>query len=314
MLEFLILALLSQQTQNFFADPNFDLTPRGIEILSPAKVPILQAEKIAPQLLEDKRTAILALDLGSGKTLLSRRADRAQPIASLTKILTALIILENHNLDEIVSVSLEATQVKGAQVGLYEYEKLTVQTLLEATLIPSANDAALALAIFHAGSEAEFVRRMNRRAKELGLDSAEFFNVTGLDIKEERRKKKEERKDGEMEKIYGNQMSARDILKLARIALENKFFRETVSQRHFYGTSVDEKFFHEKASTNQLFDTFVNVKGVKTGFTRLAGENFVALGETSDGYEVITVILGSPDRFGETKKFLSWIYDSFEWR
>ena len=77
---------------------------------------------------------------------------------------------------------------------------------------------------------------------------------------------------------------------------------------------MDEKFFHEKASTHQLFDAVVNVKGVKTGFTRLAGECFVALGETSDGHEILTVILGSPDRFGETKKFLSWIYDSFEWK
>jgi len=298
MLEFLIFALLSGGKDFLNAPPASPM----IEILSPANVPQLQAQKVAPKLLEDERTAILAMDMDSGKLLLSRHPDRTQPIASLTKILTALIILENHDLNEMVNVPFEATQVQGAKIDIYEHEQLTLRTLLEAALIGSANDAAATLAIFHAGSEAEFVQRMNERAQELELDSAQFFNATGLDLLDEEKE------------AYGNQMSARDILKLTRIALQNSFFRETVAQQHFYGTSVDEKFFHEKASTNQLFDTFIKVKGVKTGFTYLAGECFVALGETTNGQEVLTVILGSPDRFGETKKLLSWIYDSFNWR
>ena len=117
----------------------------------------------------------------------------------------------------------------------------------------------------------------------------------------------------ELSEIFGNVMSARDVAKLARTLLQYDFVRETVNQSHFYGTSVDEQFFHEKASTNQLLGTFLNLKGLKTGFTFLAGECFVALGEARGGQEVLTVILGSDDRFGETKNLLSWIYEVYEW-
>jgi D-alanyl-D-alanine carboxypeptidase (penicillin-binding protein 5/6) len=193
--------------------------------------------------------------------------------------------------------------VMGARIGLYEYEKLTVKTLLQAALIPSANDAAVALAIWDAGSEEAFAQKMNEKAEELGLKTAEFFNSTGLDMWND-----------ETESWYGNKMSARDVARMARFALQDEFFRETVAQRHFWGTSVGEEFLHEKKSTNQLFDTFLNLSGVKTGYTPLAGQCFVALGNTQDGHEVLTVVLGSVDRFGETKKLLSWVYDSFKWK
>ncbi len=298
MLEFLLFVFL--QNRNVIAPTEGELPQ--IEVLNPASVPGRIKGKIAPKLLESEETAILAIDANSGKTLFHKNADRAQHIASLTKIMTTLIILENHQLDEIVTVDKEATRTDGSQIDIFGMEQLTIGTLLEAALIPSANDAARALAFFHSGSEAEFVRQMNIRAKKLNLGSAKFLNVTGLDIWDDKKKE-----------YFGNQMSARDILTLTRIALRNDFFRETVQKTHFYGTSVDEKFFHEKKSTNQLLGTFLNLKGVKTGFTNLAGECFVALGE-KDESEILTVILGSPDRFGETKNFLSWIYDSFEWR
>ncbi len=298
MLEFLLFIFL--QNRNVIT-PVVGELPK-IEVFSPAKVPGKIKGKIAPKLLENEETAILAVDVKSGKTLLHKNADRIQPIASLTKIMTALIILENHELDEIVTVDAVSTKTNGSQIDLYGFEQLTVETLLEATLIPSANDAARALAFFDAGSEAEFVRKMNAQAKVLNLNSAKFLNVTGLDIWDEKEKS-----------FLGNQMSARDVLTLTRIALKNDFFRKTVQKTHFYGTSIDEKFFHEKRSTNQLLGTFLNLSGVKTGFTNLAGECFIALG-AKDGAEILTVILGSPDRFGETKNFLSWIYDAFEWR
>ncbi|MBT3349191.1 D-alanyl-D-alanine carboxypeptidase [bacterium] len=301
MLEFLIFALLHGGSSDFLTKSAPGPTPK-IEILNPIELPRRQAEKIAPVLFEDERTAIFAIDLQSGKTLLSQNENRPQPIASLSKIMTALILLENHDLNDVVTVDLAATEVVGARIDLYEYEKLTVRTLLEAALIPSANDAAVALAIFHAGSEKNFVEEMNAKAKELHLNSAKFVNATGLDLFDE---------NGQP---FGNKMSARDILQLVRIAMQDDFFRETVAKRHFDGTSIDEQFYHEKDSTNELFDTFLNLKGVKTGFTFLAGQCFVALGETPDGHDVLTVILGSSDRFGETKTLLSWIYDSFEWR
>ncbi len=303
MLEFIVFALLSLNSHDIPNGANIAPLP-NIEILKLAKVPEKDPNRVAPKLLENTQTAILAMDLGSGKVLLSERARRSQPIASISKLMTALIILENHALDEIATVPREATGIKSSTIDVYEYEQFTVKTLLEAVLISSANDAAVTLAAFHSGSEEEFVKVMNQRAKDLNFHSAKFYNSTGLDIVDK----------NDETNVWGNSMSAYDVMTLSRILLQSKFVRETVAKPHFYGTSVDEKFFHEKPTTNQLLGSFLNLKGMKTGFTYLAGECFVALGETSGGDEVLTIILGSNDRFGETKKLLSWIYDAFEWR
>ena len=306
-----------------------------IEALNPAFVPQKKAEQVAPKLLDNPMTAVLAFDSASGKVLLDRNSSRPQEIASLSKLMMALIILENHKLDEVVTVPIEATKIDSSTIGLYQHEKISVRTLLEASLIPSANDAAVALAVYHSGSEEEFVKVMNKKAKELELDSAKFFNATGLDIfssvegnseKEKSPLPREIPQSGTISRgeppfrkgggdgVHGNLMSANDVLRLMRILLQYDFFRETIGKDKFYGTSVDEEFSHEKPSTNQLLGTFLNITGGKTGFTYLAGECFVAIGNTPEGHEVITVILGSSDRFGETKTLLSWIYDSFEWR
>ena len=303
MLEFLIFALFSEKSENFLAAQNFEKSQKIIlKNFWPEKIPQKNPEKIAPKLLENPRTAILAVDTNSGKILFEKNSARPQKIASLSKILTALIILENHEIDEIVQISPAATKILGAQIGILAHEKMTIGTLLEAALIASANDAAVALAIFDAGSEKKFVEKMNARAAQLQLNSAKFFNSTGLDFFDKKEKK-----------FLGNEMSAADVLKLTRIALQKKFFRAAVAKNHFYGTSVDQKFFHEKPSTNQLLGTFLEIRGVKTGFTNSAGGCFVALSKKNDT-EILTVILGSDDRFGETKNFLSWIFDAFLWK
>jgi len=300
MLEWLVFAFLSSSGGDLMSADEFVL-PK-IEILQPAKIPRKNVTKVAPKLLNNSKSAILAIDMGTGKILVSKRENRSQEIASLTKIMTSLIILENHDLEEIVVFPLEATKVIGAKAEFYEYEKLTIKTLLESALIPSANDAAVALAIFHAGSEEKFVEEMNEKAQSLGLNSAKFYNSTGLDYYDEKG-----------DKWIGNKMSARDLATLSKLSLRNKFFRKTVNKRVFSGISADGQFIHEKSSTNQLFGTFLNLKGIKTGYTELAGQCFISLGETDDGNEVMTIVLGSPDRFGETKNLLSWIYDSFVW-
>lgn len=300
MLEWLLFAFLSSTGNGSLLAQNSNLP--SIEILTPAKIPRKNVNKVAPKLLKNQQSAVLAIDMGTGKTLLKKSHNRPQEIASLTKIMTALVILDEHELDEVVTFPREATQAIGARADFYEYEKVTVQTLLEAALIPSANDAAIALAIFNAGSEDEFVKKMNTKAAKMGLRSAQFHNSTGLDMYDEI-----------TDAWFGNIMSAYDLSILSKNALRNEFFRTTVNKRVFIGTSIDGEFFHEKVSTNQLFGTFLNLKGIKTGYTQLAGQCFISLGETDDGNEVMTIVLGSPDRFGQTKILLSWIYDSFVW-
>ncbi len=299
MLEWIVFALLASNNQQPSVN---EMQLPNISIFEPAKIPRKNQQKVAPKFINNEELAVLAIDMGTGKKLFAKNQHRAQEIASLTKIMTVLIILNEHDLDEVVSFPLSATKTTGAKIGFYQYEKLSVKTLIEAALIPSANDAAIALAVFDAGSEAEFVEKMNKKSRELGLNSAKFYNATGLDIYDEK-----------TDEWHGNKMSAQDLAKLTKIALENKFFRETVQKRKFEGTSVDDKFFHEKPSTNKLFDTFLNIKGVKTGYTEKAGQCFISLGENDSGEEIMTVVLGSPDRFGETKVLLSWIYDAFTW-
>ncbi len=309
MLELLLIAFLGTKSNETLSQyPVIDL-PK-IEILELTKIPAKDNEKIAPKLLEDPQLAVLAKDLNSNKTLFAKKSSHAQNIASLTKLMTFLLIYENHNLDEIVTISPQSIKTYGSQIELYAYEKMSVRTLLEAILIPSANDAARALAFFDAGDEELFVEKMNKKAKQLNLNSAKYYNSTGLDMFQNCT-------DGDEtcdSQFYGNEMSADDLMTLTRILLKNNFFRKTVSKKHFEGTSSDGKFFHEKESTNKLFDSFVNSKGVKTGYTDLAGQCFINLSENSLGDEIVTIVLGSSDRFGETANLVSWILDSYQWR
>lgn len=312
MIEWLLLAYFSDSGQTFLSVPV--LAPRSeVVLIKPAAVPTKSVEKLEPQLLSDPDLAVFAQDLASGKTLFRKSSQTAQPIASLTKIMTYLVIKDEHALDEIVTIPLQATKAAGVKVGLYQFERLTVETMLQALLIPSGNDAAIALAIFNAGTEDDFVIKMNQKAAQLGLKSAKFYNASGLDIFEVVCAD-EACMDVLDEKVFGNLMSAQDLALMSRFALKDDFFRSVVSQNEFYGTSVDGEFAHEKKSTNQLLGTFVNSKGIKTGFTNLAGQCLVNLSEDEAGREVITVVLGSSDRFGETKNLLTWIWDSFVWR
>ncbi len=317
MLELLILAFMSPEAQEFFGQlPSGSRA--GIEVLEPAELPQKKENKLAPELLNDPYLAIFAKDINSGKTLFAHNVDKAQPIASLTKIMTYLVIRENFDLDEVVSIPLEATRIEGAKAGLYAYEKMTIRTLLEAILIPSGNDAAVALAIADSGTEEVFAQKMNQKARDLGLDSAQFYNATGLDILEAPREcvisENIEDCDASEVEVYGNKMSVREALMMAQIALQDDFFRETVQKDTFYGESADQKFVHEKKSTNQLLGAFINSKGVKTGYTNLAGQCFINLSVDEEGREILTAVLGSSDRFGETKKLMHWIWESFTWR
>ncbi len=310
MLELLILAFLGNKPDAFLSQEIPSDFPT-VEIIEPSKVPSQNTGNIKPTLLNDENLAVLALDLKSNKPLFQKKANHPQNIASLTKLMTFLLIYEDHNLNEIVTVAPDATRTYGAKIDLYAYEQVTVRTLLEAILIPSANDAAKALAIFDAGSEKEFVAKMNQKAHKLGLKSAMFYNASGLDIVTSC--KNSDDKDC-ISKNYGNKMSAQDLMTLTRILLKNKFFRQTIQKQVFEGYSTDGEFFHTKPTTNKLFGSIVNTKGVKTGYTELAGQCFINLTENREGDEIITIVLGSSDRFGETVNLVSWILSHYDWQ
>jgi len=299
----LLYALLSQKSADFF-----NQTPRSnvlsIELLQPQKTALSVPNTLSePALVQSSDTSVLALDSSSGKIFFDKESSVARPVASLTKLMTALLILEQHDLNEVVTVDPLANKTAGSSVGLFAYEKISVKTLLEAILIGSANDGAVALAIHNAGSEKEFVTKMNAKAQDLELFSAQFHNATGLDVF-----------DPSTRSFRGNEMSAADVSRLARIIWRNEFVRNTVQKQEFLGTSIDGEFTHQKDTTNELLGTDLNLKGLKTGYTKLARQCFVAIGENQAGHEVLTVMLGSDDRFGQTAELLEWVYNTFQWR
>ena len=244
--------------------------------------------------LNIQASAYLAIDLNSGKMLAQKNIREQRSIGSITKLITALIILDENNINDVVKVPLAATSIEGSRIWLAEGEKITVRDLLAGTLIHSGNDAAYALALYNAGSLNGFVTKMNDKAKRLGLTQTHFANPAGLD------------RDG-------NFSTAEDIATLGAFAYRNAFIRSTVSVASTTVKSVNGQFKHELKSTNELLTKDPRIKGLKTGYTLEAGKSFVSVAIIEHGTPILTVVLNSPDRFKETETLIDWTIANFTW-
>ncbi len=211
------------------------------------------------------------------------------PIASITKLMTALVVLERARPEELVTVSSGAAAVGESTINLAPGETLSVGDLLRAALIQSANDAANALASHVGdGSVDRFVSLMNTRARELGLADTHFVNPDGLDAP-------------------GHVSSARDVTKLARIAMRKPFIRETVGQVEM--TVAGRRL----VNWNDLLSTFPRLIGVKTGHTDGAGWSQVAAAR-GGGMTVYATLLGGATREGrnaDLAELLAWGLDQY---
>lgn len=259
-------------------------------LLSVSSIPMQQEEFVAPA--EMSASSILAVDLDTQAILYERNSTVRVPIASLTKLMTAAIILEENDPSAVVTVSSNAASATGSSMGIYTGEQITVKNLLYGLLIVSGNDAARALAEYNAGSEKAFIEKMNTMANKLGLEDTHYKNVDGLDN-------------------TGAYSSARDLAALATHLLKDDSVREIVNQSKTTVKSEtgDE---HELINTNILLGQ-LGIKGFKTGTTPLAGECLIALAESPDGHEVLSVMLGSKSRFVDTKILVDWIYRAYVW-
>jgi serine-type D-Ala-D-Ala carboxypeptidase (penicillin-binding protein 5/6) len=212
-----------------------------------------------------------------GNTLWAHDPDRRLPLASITKIMTALIVIENCKLDEVVTVGKSSEEETGTKLGLRPGEKWKVLDMLKGALIYSAADACAALADHVAGDREKFVEIMNRRARELGLTNTHFQNPVGHDNEE-------------------HYSTANDIAKLANKALTYPMFAEIVSHQFDRIKVVNGKRTLKIKNKNEMFGTFKGVKGVKTGYTPEAGKCLVALAGRN-GTDVLLVLLNSPRRW-----------------
>lgn len=259
-------------------------------LLSVASIPMQEEEFVAPATLS--ADSILAIDLESQTGLYEKNSMKRVPIASLTKLMTAYIILDENDPNAIVTVSASAAHATGSRMGLFEGEQISVRNLLYGLFIVSGNDASLALAEYNAGSESAFIQKMNDTTKKLGLEDTHYANTTGL----------------ESNNAYS---TARDLAVLSTYLLEDDSVREIVKNSKITVESVNGTK-HELVNTNILLGQ-LGIKGMKTGTTPSAGECLIALAESPDGHEILTIILGSKSRFVDTKILIDWIYKAYTW-
>ena len=251
-----------------------------------------------PQKISDKEInlearSFISQDLKTAKILAEKESKIRIPMASTTKIMTAVVVLENTKPDDIVTVSQNAVSTYGQGIGLRPGEKLKVESLLYAALLNSSNDASVALAEHISGTEQEFVKLMNKKAQELKLTGSNFTNASGLDNP-------------------NHYSTVLDLLNLTRYALQNEKFQEIVRTKEKTITSLEGLNHNLKSSNKLMGNSGFNIIGVKTGYTEEAGECLITLAE-NNGNEVLTIVLNSLDRFNETKKLLKWSFDSYKW-
>lgn len=224
------------------------------------------------------------IELSSRRFLHEKNADEPLPIASTTKILTALIILSDCTLDEVVCIPAEAERTDGSSVYLRKGELRTVEELLYGLLLRSGNDCAVSLAVHHSGSVAKFAAVMNIRAALLGAERSHFCNPHGLPQK-------------------GHLSTARDLALITAAAMQNESFRKIVSCR-----SYREQGWRNK---NKLLFDYAGACGVKTGYTREAGRCLVGAAERN-GVTLVSVVLNCPGMYERSKKLLDEGFSHYE--
>lgn len=234
-------------------------------------------------------TAVLVKDLDLDFLFFVKDPDKRVPIASTTKIMTAMIALDYYKPDDILIVPKSALK-EGSTMELQEGEKLSVRSLLYGLLLNSGNDAAYTLAANYPGGVPAFVQAMNSKANNLGLLNTHFENPAGFDNP-------------------NHYSSVVDLAKMASVAIENPLLSRIFATKEATVSSVDNNVIHSLKNLNKLLG-MPGVIGIKTGTTPIAKENLVGLVQR-DGHKILTVVLGSDDRFGETESLLDWSYKNF---
>lgn len=251
----------------------------------------LQTTAAAPAL--SAKSAVL-IDADSGEVLSSKNPDERLPMASTTKIMTALVAIEEGDLDSVIRIPREAVGVEGSSIYLYEGEELKLGELVLALMLESANDAAAAIAIAVGGSVDGFADMMNRKALELGLENTHFENPHGLDSEE-------------------HYTTARELGKIAAYAMKNDKFREIVSTKKKTIPLNGDEGVRLLLNHNRLLKSYEGAIGVKTGYTKKSGRCLVSAAER-DGLTLICVTLSAPDDWNDHRSLLDYGFSLYESR
>jgi D-alanyl-D-alanine carboxypeptidase (penicillin-binding protein 5/6) len=235
--------------------------------------------------------SVAVIDFKTGVTLYEKTPDLKHLPASITKLMTALVALQNCSPDTVVTIG--DVQKDGSQMGLETGDQVTIENLIYGLLIKSGNDAAFALASACAQSSPAFVESMNGEAKSLSLLNSHFANPAGFDDALQ----------------YS---TATDLARLAKVAIGNPLIAKIVATKSTVVTDVSGNKTYFLENVNQLIGEVNGVEGIKTGETDGAGENLITK-TTRGNNSIITVVLGSSDRFGESKNLIEWAFANYRW-
>lgn len=221
----------------------------------------------------------VVIEAETGKVILEKNADTVMPMASTTKIMTALVAIENADVSKKVSVSKEAVGIEGSSIYLYEDEELLLEDLLYAMLLESANDAAAAIAIEVGGSIEQFAKMMNQKAGDLKLTHTSFANPHGLDDPD-------------------HHTTAKELAVIAAEAMKNETFRSIVSTYKKTIPLNETEGVRLLINHNKLLNRYDGAIGVKTGYTKKSGRCLVSAAER-DHVKLICVTLNAPDDWND---------------
>jgi len=264
------------------------------KLVKVVKPPVRKADAKDP--IINAGAAVLLSDQ-SKYPLYSKNASQSVPIASITKIMTAAVVLDIYKLEDVIKVSKESTQVIGSVIGLEVDEQITVENLLYGLLVNSGNDAAVTLATSKTTQE-QFVAKMNAKALELGLTQSSFKDPAGLDD--------------------NGRSTANDIAMIFSYMLKNPTFTKMIGTAEYEISSTDGTIKHQLKNSNRMINgemPFDGVIGGKTGFTPEAGHGLVCAAQR-DGNTIVAVILNTQSSSvtasaQENRKLLEWGFESF---
>ena len=238
------------------------------------------------------KSAIL-IERTTGTVLLSHNAHQPLPMASTTKVMTALIALEKGNLDDVVTVSRNAYGVPGTSIYLSEGERITLRDLLYGLMLASGNDAAVAIAEHIGGDVGTFCGMMTARAAELGCEDSVFLSPNGLPTS-------------------GHHTTAYDLALIAREAMNHEFFRTLVSTRRASIPWEGRSYHRILNNKNRLLSDYEGATGIKTGYTKAAGRCLV-FGAKRGDLELIGVVLNCPDWFDEAARLMDLGFAKYDY-
>lgn len=234
----------------------------------------------------------------------AKNIQEQRPIASITKLMNALVVAEKLNFNDVVTMSQQAIDQTGDEGHFAVGEEVRVKDLVASMLVASSNDAAYALAQYTTdkitnqnaslspSSLQPFFDAMNAKAAQLGLSNTHFASATGLEDE-------------------NNYSTAQELGILIKTVRANPLLAPYIDLPDFSFTSVNPPVSHHVVNTNKLFGALDGILATKTGYTDLAGQSLDMIYELPGGQRIIVVVLGSADRFGDAKKLIQWVEDAY---